>query len=342
MTRSLDWPCNSIASCALRCIRPALAMTKIYKPLARAARPDLPAIPVLLALWERDGLAVNELGERLFLDSGTLTPLLKRMEAAGWLQRSRDADDERRVIVTLTPEGRALRRRAQVRLQGARRDRRLHGRRTDASPSGCSNCATQLLDARSLTHPAWKEAPRKNCLYRPPPPPAAAKASRKTDDGKLAVTLAPPKGDGRQRQSAPTPSSCSRWAIRPASMGAMKFVAGTQKKVVPADASISADVGIGPIPAGFGIQAAMRISIPAGRRPTCRRWSTPRTRSALLERHARQHRRDADGGLNLRHARISWDQLDARLHWRERARRVATDRRAWPAPGHRGARVVRQ
>jgi Ohr subfamily peroxiredoxin len=85
--------------------------------------------------------------------------------------------------------------------------------------------------------------------------------SSKTDDGKLAVKLAPPKemggnGDGTNPEQlfAAGYSACF--------MGAMKFVAGTQKKTVPADATISADVGIGPIPAGFGIQVAMRISIP--------------------------------------------------------------------------------
>jgi DNA-binding MarR family transcriptional regulator len=64
-------------------------------------------------LWETDAIAVGELGTRLYLDSGTLTPLLKRMETAGLLTRVRAADDERRVIVRLTPAGRALRRKAE-------------------------------------------------------------------------------------------------------------------------------------------------------------------------------------------------------------------------------------
>jgi len=63
---------------------------------------------VMLVLWERDGLTVSALGERLYLDSGTLTPLLKRMEAAGWLVRQRSSDDERRVEVRLTEAGRTL------------------------------------------------------------------------------------------------------------------------------------------------------------------------------------------------------------------------------------------
>lgn len=86
----------------------SLAMTKLYKPLLEGLGLTYPQYLVLLVLWERDDLMVSELGERLFLDSGTLTPLLKRMEAAGWLQRQRDAADERRVRVTLSPAGLAL------------------------------------------------------------------------------------------------------------------------------------------------------------------------------------------------------------------------------------------
>ncbi|CAB5649655.1 MarR family winged helix-turn-helix transcriptional regulator [Comamonas aquatica] len=86
----------------------SLAMTKLYKPLLEGLGLTYPQYLVLLVLWERDDLMVSELGERLFLDSGTLTPLLKRMEAAGWLQRQRDAADERRVRVTLSTAGRAL------------------------------------------------------------------------------------------------------------------------------------------------------------------------------------------------------------------------------------------
>jgi DNA-binding MarR family transcriptional regulator len=86
----------------------SLAMTKAYKPLLSALGLTYPQYLVLLVLWEQDGLQVSALGERLYLDSGTLTPLLKRMEAAGWLTRQRSTADERRVQVTLTPEGQAL------------------------------------------------------------------------------------------------------------------------------------------------------------------------------------------------------------------------------------------
>ena len=63
-------------------------------------------------LWEQDGLTVKALGEKLFLDSGTITPLVKRLEARGLLRRQRDDEDERQVRISLTPEGRALRAKA--------------------------------------------------------------------------------------------------------------------------------------------------------------------------------------------------------------------------------------
>jgi len=91
----------------------SLAMTRLYKPLLDAIGLTYPQYLVMLVLWERDGLTVSELGERLSLDSGTLTPLLKRLEAAGLLQRERDAQDERCVRVALTRAGRALRARAE-------------------------------------------------------------------------------------------------------------------------------------------------------------------------------------------------------------------------------------
>ncbi|CAN7206769.1 MarR family transcriptional regulator [Acidovorax sp. Leaf76] len=92
----------------------SLAMTKLYKPLLEAIGLTYPQYLVMLVLWERDGVTVSELGERLFLDSGTLTPLLKRLEASGLIARLRDVQDERRVRITLTPAGRALRQGAEA------------------------------------------------------------------------------------------------------------------------------------------------------------------------------------------------------------------------------------
>ncbi len=90
----------------------SLAMTKIYKPLLNEIGLTYPQYLAMLVLWEQDGLMVSELGTRLFLDSGTLTPLLKRLESAGLISRVRDAQDERRVHVTLTTAGRRLKARA--------------------------------------------------------------------------------------------------------------------------------------------------------------------------------------------------------------------------------------
>lgn len=90
------------------------AMTKAYQPMLSELGITYPQYLVLLVLWEyldakRSQASVKELGERLRLDSGTLTPLLKRMEAAQLLCRSRDSIDERRVLVELTVEGVELR-----------------------------------------------------------------------------------------------------------------------------------------------------------------------------------------------------------------------------------------
>lgn len=90
----------------------SLAMTKLYKPLLAELGLTYPQYLVMLVLWEDKTLTVSALGERLFLDSGTLTPLLKRLEAAGLLLRERDAEDERRVQVRLTPAGLRLKARA--------------------------------------------------------------------------------------------------------------------------------------------------------------------------------------------------------------------------------------
>ncbi len=90
----------------------SLAMTKAYKPLLAPLGLTYPQYLVLLVLWEDDGISVSRLGERLTLDSGTLTPLLKRLEAQGLLRRRRDSTDERRVLLDLTSAGQALREQA--------------------------------------------------------------------------------------------------------------------------------------------------------------------------------------------------------------------------------------
>lgn len=85
-----------------------LALNKVYRKLLAPLGLTYPQYLVMLVLWERDGLTVSEIGERLFLDSATLTPLLKRLETAGLITRTRAKTDERQVVVELSAQGRAL------------------------------------------------------------------------------------------------------------------------------------------------------------------------------------------------------------------------------------------
>jgi MarR family transcriptional regulator, organic hydroperoxide resistance regulator len=85
------------------------AFDSVYRVTLREAGLTYPQYLVLLALWEHQELSVKELGRRLRLDSGTLSPLLKRMEAAGWVERRRDPADERSVMVRPTEAGMGLR-----------------------------------------------------------------------------------------------------------------------------------------------------------------------------------------------------------------------------------------
>jgi MarR family transcriptional regulator, organic hydroperoxide resistance regulator len=90
----------------------AHAFNRVYKPLLDRLGLTYPQYLAMLVLWERDGVPLKEIGERLFLDSGTLTPLLKRLEAAGFVKRSRSSEDERQVKITLTAQGQALKEKA--------------------------------------------------------------------------------------------------------------------------------------------------------------------------------------------------------------------------------------
>jgi DNA-binding MarR family transcriptional regulator len=85
-----------------------LAMTKVYRRVLADLGLTYPQYLVMLVLWERDGLTVSELGARLYLDSATLTPLLKRLQSSGLVTRTRGAADERQVLISLTPAGRAM------------------------------------------------------------------------------------------------------------------------------------------------------------------------------------------------------------------------------------------
>lgn len=87
-------------------------VTGLYTPVLKPLGLTYTQYIVFLVLWEKDGLTVGELGEKLLLDNGTLSPLLKKLEQAGYVRRERSRDDERVVVITLTEAGRALREKA--------------------------------------------------------------------------------------------------------------------------------------------------------------------------------------------------------------------------------------
>ncbi len=89
-----------------------LAMNKLYRDKLKSLDVTYPQYLVLMVLWEQDELTLSDIGQRLFLDSATLTPLLKRMEAQGLLLRKRNVKDERSVIISLSKQGKNLKKKA--------------------------------------------------------------------------------------------------------------------------------------------------------------------------------------------------------------------------------------
>jgi len=87
-------------------------MTALYAPLLEALGLTYPQYLVMLVLWEKDGVEVGYIADKLLLDTGTLSPLLKKMEGSGFIERTRSPDDERKVILSLTKKGDTLRQKA--------------------------------------------------------------------------------------------------------------------------------------------------------------------------------------------------------------------------------------
>lgn len=90
----------------------SLAMTKAYQPFLKPLGLTYSQFLVLTVLWETDNVTVSAIGDRLFLDSGTLTPLLKKLEASGFISRERSSTDERQVLIRLTTKGQNVRKKA--------------------------------------------------------------------------------------------------------------------------------------------------------------------------------------------------------------------------------------
>lgn len=124
----------------------AHALNRTYKPLLDPYGLTYPQYIALMTLWEEDGRTVKALGAKLGLDSGTLSPLLKRLEAAGYITRARDKSDERQVLITLTDKGRAMKRDA------------VAIRMAIGKATGCSLAALQALTADLQTLASQLEA----------------------------------------------------------------------------------------------------------------------------------------------------------------------------------------
>lgn len=114
MSKNPD-PCESLLLDNQLCFAlhsTSLLMTKVYKPLLQAIGLTYPQYLAMMVLWEEDELTVSEISSRLLTDPGSMTPLLKRLEAEGLLNRTRSREDERVVVVELTDTGRALQEKA--------------------------------------------------------------------------------------------------------------------------------------------------------------------------------------------------------------------------------------
>src|ERR1700737_5133117 len=106
--QAADWPLRLDNQLCCAVYSTAHAFSRVYKPLLDRLGLTYPQYLAMLVLWEHDGVPVKDIGERLFLDSGTLTPLLKRLEAANLIKPPRSTEDEGQVLIALTPRGQAL------------------------------------------------------------------------------------------------------------------------------------------------------------------------------------------------------------------------------------------
>ena len=112
--QAADWPLQLDNQICFAVYSTAHAFNRVYKPLLDRLGLTYPQYLVMLVLWERDDVPLKDIGERLFLDSGTLTPLLKRMETADLIKRTRSTADERQVLIALTSKGQGLKEKARA------------------------------------------------------------------------------------------------------------------------------------------------------------------------------------------------------------------------------------
>lgn len=134
-------------------------MTKVYRPLLEPLGLTYPQYVVMLALWQHGELSAGALGECVALDSGTLVPVVRKLKAAGLVSRERAAGDERRVVVGLTPLGRALRRRAHAVHDQVACATQCSAAQRQALTRQLRTLRSALLSSTDLIHPPRRTAP---------------------------------------------------------------------------------------------------------------------------------------------------------------------------------------
>jgi DNA-binding MarR family transcriptional regulator len=129
-----------------------LAYSRVYKPVLEQLGLTYPQYVTIIALWEEDRQTVKGLSENLFLEPSTLTPMLKRLEAMGYVRRERDTEDERSVRVSLTDAGRQLREKAFDYREITAKASGLTAEEFRTLQKAIVKLRTNLMDAASATH----------------------------------------------------------------------------------------------------------------------------------------------------------------------------------------------
>lgn len=233
------------------------ALGRLYRPLLEALGLTYPQYLVMLVLWERESATVSDLGRLLALDSGTLSPLLKRLSAAGLVTRTRSAADERQVLIGLTEAGRRLKARA-LPVPGAMLAR-------VGLPAGelvaLRRLLARLMSALGeISHSARRLLMK--VLYRAQATAVGGREGKVSSaDGVLSLALAMPKELGGSGRKASNPEQLFAAGYAACFENAVRYVARAEKKGL-GETSVTAEVGIGPREqGGFGLDIDLEVTL---------------------------------------------------------------------------------
>ena len=231
------------------------ALVRLYRPLLERLGLTYPQYLVMLVLWERESVTVSELGRALVLDSGTLSPLLKRLMAGGLGTKARAPEDERSVRVHLTEAGRGLKAEA-AEVPGAMLCR-------IGLPPGeiasLRHALTRLLAAMAAIPESIRREAMK-VLYRTKATAVGGREGHvRSADGVLDVALAMPRELGGSGRPASNPEQLFAAGYAACFENAVRYVARQAKQVLT-DTSVTAEVGIGPREdGGFGLDVGLEV-----------------------------------------------------------------------------------